>query len=221
MTSLTIAAICFLVAIPAMGDTISFTLSSANFSGYPAGYVDVSIDRTSTTTATITFTSQTVGNYTYLIGGAGTAGVNVNATSFTLGTVTGSNIFAGFTPGPYSDGGAANEDGFGSFNQTIDSFDGYTHSSSLLSFLITNTSGTWATAADVLTPNNGGQLAAAHVFICDSSSGACSTTQGALLTGYVAGDGSRQPPPPVPEPATLALLGSGLIWVARRLRPRG
>ena len=36
---------------------------------------------------------------------------------------------AGFTPGPWSNGGVANEDGWGSFNQTVDSFDGYTHSS--------------------------------------------------------------------------------------------
>jgi hypothetical protein len=57
--------------------------------------------------------------------------------SWTLGAITGSNAGTGFMPGPWSDGGSGNEDGFGVFNQTINSCDGFTHSSDTISFSLT------------------------------------------------------------------------------------
>src|SRR5215469_8194215 len=134
-------------------DTFSFDLNQGNssISGFTGPYATVMINLTSSTTATITFTSLTNSGNIYLMGDGGSVAVNVNASSWTLGTITGSNAGTGFTPGPYSDGGAGNEDGFGSFNQTIDTFDGYTHSSDTVSFMLTNTSGTWSSAANVLT----------------------------------------------------------------------
>ncbi len=79
------------------------------------------------------------------------------------GTITGSNAGTGFSPGPYSDGGSGNVDGFGVFNQTINSFDGFPNSSDSISFVVTDTSGTWASASNVMTRNSGGFDAGAHI----------------------------------------------------------
>jgi hypothetical protein len=165
------------------------------------------VNLTSSTTATITFTSDVVGGNIYLLGDGGTAGVNVDATTWTLGTITGSNAGTGFTPGPWSDGGAGNEDGFGSFNQTINSFDGFTHSSDMISFPLTNTSATWADSASVLTANSDGNVVAAHIFVTSSPADA---SNGALITGFAT---NGPPTTAAPEPASLTLLGLGLMGV--------
>ena len=195
----------------AKGDTISYSLGLGNpaISGFTGPYVGVLVDRTSGTTADITFTSLSNGTETFLIGDGGSAGVNVNATSWTLSAILGVNVGTGFTPGPYSDGGSGNQDGFGSFNQKVDDFDGYSHTSSTLSFTITNLSGSWASAADVLTPNESGYVAAAHVFVASCSSAtSCDAGTDALATGFAT----------VPEPGTAGMLGLGLMLVglARR-----
>lgn len=217
-------ALAALAAAPASADIISFDLTTPNpaISGFTGPYEHVEVNRTSATTATITFTSLTnlAGN-TFLMGGAGAAGVNVNATSWTISGITGSNSFAGFTPGPFSDGGSGNEDGFGSFNQTIDDFDGYTHSVTSLSFLLTDTSGTWADASSVLTANADGNLAAAHVFVCDNP---CLVGNQALATGFASGSssggGGASTGGNIPEPATVALLGLGMLGMGISRKPR-
>src|SRR5262249_48209621 len=155
------------------------------------------------THATITFTAATPGpTNTFLFGDGGSVAVNVNATSWTLGTITGSNAGTGFTPGPYSDGGSGNEDGFGSFNQTIDSFDGYGNSSSQVVFSLTNTSGSWANDASVLTANSQGNTVAAHIFVTTTPANAGSNGGSALATGF-ASNGT----PAAPEPSTMAIAG--------------
>jgi hypothetical protein len=196
----------------AHADTVSFDLTAGNsaISGFAGPYATVTVNRTSSTAATITFASLTAGGNIYLMGDGGTVGVNVNAASWTLGTVTGANAGSGFTPGPFSDGGAGNEDGFGSFNQTINSFDGFTHSSDTVSFSLTDTSGTWASAANVLAPNASGNEAAAHIFVTASPANA---SNGALATGFASEAA------PIPEPSTwaMALVGfAGLGYAAFR-----
>jgi hypothetical protein len=214
---------------PARADIITFDLTAGNsaISGFPGPYEQVVVNRTSSTTATITFTSLTNAGNIYLMGDGGTVGVNVNATSFTLGTITGSNAGTGFTPGPYSNGGAGNEDGFGSFNLTINSFDGYTHSSDTVSFTITNNSGTWATASDVLTPNDTthNAEAAAHVFITTFPANAAN---GAIVTGFAAGTGGGGGTNNVttPAPPGVVLMATGMVmlglfgWSRRRALAR-
>src|SRR4051812_41122843 len=89
----------------AQADLISFNLTTPNaaIAGFASPYAHVDVNRTSTTTATITFTSLTSGGNIYLLGDGGSVAVNVNAASWALGSITGSNSGTGFTPGPYSD----------------------------------------------------------------------------------------------------------------------
>src|SRR5262249_54978070 len=111
-----------------------FQLTTSNDQNTGAGpFINVHVALTGQT-ATFTFTSLTNGGNIFLMGAQGAVAVNLNTTSWTVGTMTGTNSGTGFSPGPLSNGGAGNEDGFGSFNQTINSFDSFTHSSDTVTF---------------------------------------------------------------------------------------
>jgi hypothetical protein len=208
-----------LIAIVGLGlqqakaDSISFKLSVGNsaISGYPGPYASVTVNRTDSTHATITFTSLTAAGNIYLLGDGSSVAVNVNATSWALGTITGSNAGTGFTPGPYSNGGSGNVDGFGVLNQTINSFDGFTHSSGSISFTLTNTGGTWGSANQVLIANAQGAMAGAHIFVTLSPANA---KNGALATGFAANGGAQ-----VPDGGTTVMLlgvALGVLGMVRR-----
>jgi hypothetical protein len=202
---LLVSAVCTAFALQsAKADLFTFDLGIGNsaISPYSGPYAQVVVDRTSSSTATITFTSLTNSGFIYLMGDGGTAGVNVNG-AFTLGNISGSNSGTGFTPGPYSNGGAGNLDGFGSFNLTINSFDGFTHSSDTVSFDLTG--GNWADAASVLVANSSGFIAASHIFVTTFPADG---SNGALATGFAGNGGTNNH---VPDGgATAALLGVGL-----------
>jgi PEP-CTERM motif len=190
----------------AMADTYSIMIYDGNdaLDPFAAPYATVLIDLVDATHATITFAALSQNGNDYLMGGANTVGVNVNATTWTLSNIVGTNSNAGFTPGPYTDTGSGNVSDFGIFNQTITGFDGYQHSADLITFGLTNTSGTWASAADVLDENDSDYYVEAHIFVTGDPA---LTTNSALATGFAA-DGAAAP---APEPATLLLLGSGLV----------
>jgi len=207
-----------LIALVALGlqqakaDTYSFDLSTGNpgISGFTGPYVNVNVNLTSSTTATITFTSLTNSGNIYLMGDGSTNALNVNASSFTVGTVTGTNNGGG-TPGPFTVNNFSGQtvDGFGSFNLTIDSFDGFGHSSDSTTFTLTNTSGSWANAMAVLFANAGGSLAAAHIFVAVDGT----TYVNLNATGYAANGGQ------VPDGGTtVMLLGAalGALGLVRR-----
>ncbi|PYK24065.1 MAG: hypothetical protein DME59_14895 [Verrucomicrobia bacterium] len=201
-----------LIAIAGLGfqqakaDTYSFDLNVGNsaISGFSGPYANVSITTAgpSATSATVTFTAYSG----FLIGDGSSANVNVNGAGWTIGNFswTGGNGSTSF-----SDGGSGNVDGFGTFNQTTNNHDGFASAVTSVTFTLTLTSGSWANAMSVLvltTGNNGGWLAAAHIFAIGNSS---------ISTGFAAGNGTAG----VPDGgATVMLLGAalGLLGVARR-----
>jgi hypothetical protein len=191
-----------LIAVACLGfqqakaDTKDYTLTTSNSPGTlgtgPFGNVNVNL--TSSTTATITFTAASG----YLFVDGGSAAVNVNATSWTIGTF--------FSNGEaVSDAGAGNEDGFGSFNQKVSMQDS-SNGASTISFVLTNTSGgTWASAVNVLAFNGNNWLVAAHIQI----------QNGTGNTGFAAGPSGGT----IPDGGTtVMLLGAalGALGMARR-----
>lgn len=205
-----------LVAASAKADLITYSLDNGNSDinpGYAPPYGTVQVDLTDPTHATITFSSDVIGGNIYLFGGAQCVDVNVNATSWMLSPVVGNNSGTGFSASSLSDGGSGNVDGRGSFDQTIDAFDGYTHSSDTVTFTLTDTSGTWASASSVLATNSNGNYAAAHIFVTSSPANAAN---GALVTGYAGSDTSITPlTGSVPDGgSTVILLGSAMMSLA-------
>ena len=185
-----------ILGIPsASADSIGFDIAVPNAAllPFPSPYAHVDVNRTSTTTAIITFTGLTTGGFTYAFGAANAIDVNVNATTFTVGVPS---------VGTLDTPGSGNVSAFGTFNVTIDNSDGFTDRFSTANFGLTATSGTWASASDVLLANSDGFRAAAHIFVTAASCG-----NEACVTGF-AGDGGLTP---TPEPATLLLVASSLL----------
>jgi hypothetical protein len=191
----------------ARADTI-YTLTTGN-AGLAAAvtppYGTVDVHLVDSTHATVTFTGGSGTTIpggapaTYRFGGAQAIDVNVNGTATTSALVSSSGS-------TLTDSGSGNVSTFGTFNHTIDNTDGAGDSFTTGSFLLTKASGTWASDADVLTKNDGGFYAAAHIF-------AFGADGQVIVTGFAA----------TPEFGSvslmgLMLLGFGGIAGARRFR---
>jgi hypothetical protein len=195
--------------------TIVYSLSAGNpaISGYPAPYGSASVTLVGNT-ATITFTAANTAAFQYLFGDGGSVAVNVNG-AFTLvggnAGITGTHLPGfGFQAGEgYSNGGASNQDGFGSFNLNINSSDGYTRASNSITFSLT---GVWANEASVLIANGSGAFVAAHIFV---TAFPADPNASALATGFAANGGAVQTPD---GGTTVMLLGValGALGMARR-----
>ena len=191
----------------AKADLVTYYLTQGTpaITSYTGPYASVAVNRADFTHATITFTALTSNGSIYTLGGASSVAVNVNATSWKVGTITGSNSDTGI----YRNGGSRNVDGFGVLNQTISSFG---HSSSTFSFTLTNISGRWSSAGQVLKANANNYFALAHIFVTTSAANAINRTR---VNGFVAGPGFGT----VPDGgATVMLLGAalGALGLVRR-----
>jgi hypothetical protein len=204
----------------AKADTI-YTLSAGNTAltsaGFTGPYATVDVHLVTSDTATVTFTglTQTISGttYQYLFGDSSSVGVNVNASSWTISGITGTNSGTGFTPGPYSDGGSGQVDGFGVVNQTVTDFDGFKNSASVVTFVLTNQTTTlWTSSSSVLIANSQGTIVAAHIFVTTSPANASNS---ALVTGFAANGGAVNTPD---GGTTVMLLGAalGALGMARR-----
>jgi hypothetical protein len=201
----------------AFADSVTFSLNNGNsaISGFAGPYGSVVVNLTDSTDATITFTS----SGPYRFGDGGTAAVNVNGT-FTVSSgpdESGSNNTGGFTPtlaGSGIDLSNGNQDGWGKFNLAINNFDGWPDSTTSVSFVVTNSSGSWSSAADVLIANNLGNEVSAHVFVPNSYPNPGTAAGGAVATGFATGS-------VVPEPTGMAIAGlGGLGLIGYGLRRR-
>jgi hypothetical protein len=175
----------------------------------------VSITTNATNVATITFSSDHTGGYIYLMGGAQGVDLNTSAAA-TVNTI--SFVFSqagqtgGFQTPSVTGTGSGNVDGFGSFTNTVDFFNGADHSFNSVTFTLTKTSGVWGAATSVLTANAQGALAAAHIFVFTDPA---NLSNGAQATGFAANGGSVN----VPDGGTtVMLLGTalGALGMARR-----
>ena len=192
-----VAGLLLLGATSASAITYSLNAPNAAISGYVGPYGFVNVTLVDSTHATITFSGNTVGNYTFYFGGSQMADVNVNATSFDVPTID--------APGTAQfPAGSGNVSEFGKFNVAIDNSNA-SDITSTVKFEVTNISGTWANDGSVLTDNNKDYLAAAHIIVHD-------VTGKQIDTGFAANADSSHV---VPDGgSTMAMLGTGLLGLS-------
>jgi hypothetical protein len=203
----------------------SLSIGNSDISGFTGPYGQADLNLVDATHATLTFTTFSNASDQYYMVDGGSAGFNVNAGTFSVTNITGNS-----GSGTYATGGAGNEDGFGSFNQSINSPNAnFDNRSTLISFTLTNLSGTWADQTNVLTANGSGNFVAAHIGVCDTPLSGCTsadTADGQIATGFADDTlpGVPTQTSSVPEPSTWAMMLIGFFgvgFIAYRRKSQG
>jgi hypothetical protein len=198
-----LGAVVVVTAPPASADIItsSLTVSDGTLGAGPFGSVQINL--TDSTHATLTFTAAS--GFTF--GDHNAIDANINATSFTVSGATANcascTLMASI--------GASNIDGDGSFNltSTVGNF-GPNSDFTTGSFTVTDLSGTWASALQVLAFNSGGGNCPLG---CDAAAHARNQTSG--NTAYV---GETVVPAPVIGHGLFVLLAvSGVLFGGKLL----
>jgi hypothetical protein len=206
------AGLCTTVLVNPAKATTDIVLGDSTLSAFPPpastpfyGTFDVAL--ITSTTATVTYSSNTF--FPYYMTSIGAVGFNVNASSWSVSSVSGNCGGCALT-----ESGPVTEGIFGSFNDGINSsfstpFVGLASGlTSALSFTLTDLSGTWANAASVLTDNSSGFLVAEHLGVCNSGDTECQqTTTAYMATGFAA---FGTPVTTTPLPAALPLFATGI-----------
>jgi hypothetical protein len=194
----------------ASADTISLSTADSGVSqAGPYGRFGVDLLATGNE-ARITLESNLVSGDLFIYGGSGSMFLNTNGAVTWEGDV--SNI-DGVTPHLSQHSGDAVEGGFGSFNFALDDSDALTVGGFYnLTFTIRLNSGTWSSAADVLTPNADGSSVGGHIIDVVKFSGFTEVGgNGYTVDGAGVPDGG----------STAGLLGSALVGLGLLRRKFG
>ena len=168
----------------------------------PYGFVTVHL--VDSTHAIVTFSSNTVNGNIYLLGGAQGTDLNINgsatASNFTFSQAGQTNFLVPSVVGQSSQ----NVNGHGTFDLSIDYFNGFKHAFNSVTFDLTAAGGTtWSSANNVLEANSLGFDAAAHIFVTTVPPNGNNT---ALATGFAGENGASVPD----SGATAMFMGLGL-----------
>ena len=193
----------------ASADSIAYFLNIPNSALSPVTgpYGMVSVNRTDSTHATIMFTSFSG----FLFQDGASAAVNVHATSVTVNNLTGNNLGSPHSAPSLTsifNTTGSQVDGFGNYNLVINDSDSFTNATNIIIFGLTNSSGSWVSASDVLTNI---MSAAAHIGVCNVGCTAFSLP----IEGFARTNDAVVSP----EPATVLLVGtllSGLGFFGRK-----
>ena len=219
-------------------DPVGNTLTTGCGGLCPGPYASIAITTDGSATAHVTFTGLTNGTFRYLIIGPNDVGLVLSTTLVTVGNFSFTQLAGFSSPLPFTATIAAGQhiDGTGDYNLVIDGGNGYVNAVTSLSFDIVRNGGTgnWGAAASVINnttnhglwinsitglPTESNSWATAHIAVCGNAS-SCSPATAALATAW-AGGAVTTDITQVPEPGTLALLGSGLLMLgtlARRFK---